>query len=607
VDTKGNPLPIFQANGQPTVVQFNSLPGYRFASFPRQTDFSHDDYRVILGGRGDINDAWSYDVYGSYWYTQDQNKALNNISFTRLQDSVSGCASGFSNCVPVDLFKLGGLTQAAVSYLSLPGILAANLREMSADANITGDLGVYGLKSPFAREGLAFAGGLEYRRVENAILPDAEYQAGDLLGQGGNVLPQAGQETFKEVYGEMRIPVAAGMTFIDSFNIDAAIRHQETSIGNTTQTFSDNTFKLSTDYAPTQDVRFRGGFNRAARAPNLSELFAPVTGATAAVSGGDPCSGATPAQSLAACAASGVTAASYGKIPNCVSNQCQQYSGGNVGLKPEKADTWTWGMNFTPSFLPNFNMSVDYWDVKVNNYITSNSASGIINGCILNQIQALCAFIHRNPLTGDLGSVAQGYVLASLQNFGFLHNRGIDFEANYKENLDDVGLKNWGLVNVKFDGTYGLQAQISGLTDYNCQGLYGAICSQNGATGPRFDWRHDVSVTWTTPMDLDLNFKWRYMSSTALDTNSAQTALNNKSFDSVDAKIPAYNYFDVSAAYKLFGNYTIRAGVNNIMDKDPPVLSQTAVPTAAATNGNTYSGVYDVLGRTFFMSFNAKM
>jgi len=606
VDTKGNPLPIFQANGQPNIFQFNTLPGYRFASYPRQTEFHFNDARAVVGGRGDINENWSYDAYISY-YNQDLTQtALNNISFTRLQDSLNNCSSGFSTCVPVNIFQYGGLTPAAVNYISAPGVLTSTIREYDAQANITGDLGAYGVKSPFAKNGAALAFGVEYRRDEGNLLPDNEYQTGDLLGQGGNVLPYNAAEAYREYYAELRTPMVENKPFVDSMNLDLAIRHSESIVENSNNAFSANTYKITADYAPNQDLRFRGGYNRAERAPNLGELFAPATYGTLAVSAGDPCAGPTPQASQGACAASGLASGLYGKVPQCVSNQCEQLTGGNVGLKPETADTWTWGVNLTPDFIPGFNMSVDYWDVRVDNYITTLSGSAIINGCILNGNGALCNLIHRNPLTGDIGSVAQGYILTNNTNFGFLHNRGIDFDLNYRKNLEDFGISNMGSVSVKMDGTYALQATISGLVTYDCQGLYGTICSGNGATGPRFDWRHNLRVTWNTPWNADLSVNWRYMSSVSLDTNSTQKSLNNGTYDAPDATIPAVSYLDISAAYRLWDKYTFRVGVNNVLDKDPPIISQTAVPTAAATNGNTYTGVYDSLGRTIFMNFNAK-
>jgi iron complex outermembrane receptor protein len=607
VDTKGNPMPVYQANGTtPNVFQFNTLPGYRFASFPRQTLFHYDDVRAVVGGRGDIDSNWSYDVSLSYYNQDLQQTALNNVSFTRLQDSLNNCASGSTACVPVNIFQYGALTPAMVNYISAPGLFSQNIHEYDAQANLTGDLTAYGVKSPFAKNGMAVAFGVEYRRDEGSLLPDNEYQTGDLLGQGGNVLPYNAAEAYREYYAEARTPLIENKPFIDSMNLDLAIRHTETIVENSNNAFSANTYKITADYAPTSDLRFRGGYNRADRAPNLGELFAPATFGTLAVSSGDPCAGPTPQASAAACSASGLSAALYGKVPQCVSNQCEQLSGGNTALKPEIADTWTWGVNLTPSFVPGFNMSVDYWDVRVDNYITTLSGSAIINGCILNGTSSLCPFIHRNPLTGDIGSVGQGYIAANNANFGFLHNRGIDFEANYRKSLEDFGIHNMGAVTMKFVGTEALQSTISGLVTYDCQGLYGTICDGNGASDPRFNWRHTAAVTWNTPWDADITFKWRYFSSVSLDTNNSQKALNNGSYDAADATIPSVSYLDISAAYQLWNKYTFRVGVNNVLDKDPPIISQTAVPTAAATNGNTYTGTYDSLGRVIFMNFNAK-
>ena len=606
VNKQGQSLPIFQANGQPNVITFNTAPGLRFTVLPRQLTEIHEDYRAVAGGRGDIDENWSFDVSASYWDTEVEEQASGYASFSRLENSLSGCTNGDSACVPINIFQFNGVTPAAANYVSVPGLSDSGAREMTVDFNITGDLGGYGIKSPFAHNSVATAFGFEYRRDELSIRPDNEYQTGDLEGLPGNQLPVSGAEADREYYGELRVPLAEDLAFIRSVNLDLALRHSDYDVENSSSTFSTNTYKITADYAPTDDLRFRGGYNRAARAPSVYELFQPQTFGVESVTSNDPCSGAHPLASLSACQASGVTATQYGNILPCTTNQCEQRVGGNTALRPEEADTWTWGVNLTPSFLPGFNASIDYWDVRVDNYITSESGTSILNGCLLQGVGSLCQFIHRNPNTGDIYTPGLGYVTETATNFGFLHNRGIDVEANYRKDLSDFGLTDLGSLIFKMNGTAGLQSTISGTTTYNCQGLYGTVCDANGATDPRFDWRHTARLTWSTPWDMDLSLNWRYLSSVLLDTNSSQKGLNNGHYDSVDARIPAYSYFDLSASWRVWNNYTLRAGVNNVFDKDPPVLNQSVVPTLGATNGNTYSGAYDTLGRVMFAGFNAK-
>jgi outer membrane receptor for ferrienterochelin and colicin len=136
--------------------------------------------------------------------------------------------------------------------------------------------------------------------------------------------------------------------------------------------------------------------------------------------------------------------------------------------------------------------------------------------------------------------------------------------------------------------------------------LYGSTCSAGGNNGPNFTWRHNARLTWITPWQVDMSANWRYLSAVRLDTNSSQPALNNGLYDAYDAVIPAYNYLDLSATWKVGTHYTLSAGVNNVLDKDPPFLNHSVVYYVnGGGNENTYTS-YDTLGRVLFVSFNAK-
>jgi iron complex outermembrane receptor protein len=238
--------------------------------------------------------------------------------------------------------------------------------------------------------------------------------------------------------------------------------------------------------------------------------------------------------------------------------------------------------------------------VRVNDYITNLSGQQIVNGCLLQGEDALCTLFHRGPGLGNIFGTS-GWVVESNQNIGFLRNRGIDVELNYRKNLNSLGT-----LVFRMSGTDLLEQTVSSPNTYNCAGLYGATCSAGGDNGPNFRWRHNARLTWLTPWGPDLSVNWRYMSSVKLDTNSSQVALNNGSYDAYDAKIPAYNYLDLSTTWSFAKHYTVSAGVNNALDKDPPYLNHSVVYFVnGGGNGNTYSA-YDTLGRIFFLSFNAK-
>ena len=446
---------------------------------------------------------------------------------------------------------------------------------------------------------------VSYRRDQLSFLPDYELQTNDLLGQGTFFSPVSGAESVKEEYLELRIPLVEDKPFAQAIDLDLAARHSDYNVDSASNGISTNTFKIAMDYSPTSDIRFRSSYNRAARAPNLYELFLPTT-VTSDTGYNDPCSGAAPAASLAACAKTGVTAAEYGKIPGCPSNNCGALLGGNTALQPEVADTLSFGFNFTPTFLRGFNASIDYWDVRIKNYVTNLSGAEIVDGCLLQGNDSLCNLIHRGAGVGQLFGT-NGYAVETNTNFGQLHNRGIDVDVNYRKSLADFGFTHMGSLSLRITGSYLIDQSVSTVVSYNCAGLYGPICSSGGDAGPNFTWRHNARLTWESPWDVDVSLNWRYLSAVKLDLNSSQPALNGGSYDSYDAVIPAYSYLDVSVAWRLWKNYTFRCGVNNILDKDPPINSDLAIyGVNGGANGNVYTGTYDSLGRVIFASFSAK-
>jgi iron complex outermembrane recepter protein len=598
-DSKGHSLPVYQANGQPNVATI-LMPALRIAGYPRQNNLQHDDYRVVVGGRGDIAGDWTYDVSGTYWRSLLSEQYRNDVSFTRVQNAINGCtAPGSTACVPLNIFQYGAVTPAAFQYISVPGEESGSTTEMTADANIGGNFGPHGT-SPWANDPVATSFGFTYRRDQLSFLPDYELQTNDLIGQGAFYPPVSGAENVKEEYLELHVPIVQSKPLMRAVDVDLAARHSNYTVDSVSSGFSTNTYKIGLDYAPTEDIRFRGGYNRAARAPNLYELFLPQTLANDA-GYDDPCSGANPVASLSACARTGVTPAQYGKIPGCPSTNCDALTGGNTALQPEVADTWTYGVNFTPSFLPGFNASIDYWTVRVNNYITSLSGQQIVNGCLLQGNDSLCTLIHRGPGIGNIFGTS-GWVVETNQNIGFLRNRGVDTELNYRKNFARMG----ALV-FRMTGSYLIEQTVSSPNRYNCAGLYGSTCGAGGDIGPNFRWRHNARLTWVTPLDIDVSLNWRYLSAVKLDTNSSQLNLNNGAYDAYDAQIAAYNYFDLSTTWHISEQIALTAGVNNLLDKDPPFLNHSVVYYVnGGGNENTY-GVYDTLGRVLFLNFTAKL
>lgn len=600
----------------------------------RVDSVEHTDWRLVLGVKGSINDNWTYDV--SYQYssvlltdvylndlsTTKENYALDVVSVdgsgaivppgtpgstpecrVTAEGNTSGLASG---CVPWNIFSPTGVTPGAVNYLSTPALQQGQVVQHIIDTNFTGDLSQY-VRLPTAHTGLQLALGTEYRDVNSYTQPDVEFMTGDLSGQGGKTLPVSGAiESFDE-YVEARMPLVEGLPFAQSLTTDDSFRHSQYALG-----FSTNTFSLGLAWKPIQDIRIRGTFTRAVRAPNIIELYAPQSVALDGTV--DPCAGAAPSYSEAQCARTGLTAAQYGHIAPNPAAQYNGFIGGLPTLQPETATTKSFGIQFTPSnFLPNFSASIDYYDITIKNVIRSIGENTILTDCAGQDL--FCNLVHRDPATGSLWIDPNGYVVDTLQNVGGLEEKGIDVQLNYS-----LDLGRWGGINANFTGTHISNYIVTPVaampsSSYDCAGYYGSTCTGLSG-GPVFSWRHDLSVTWTTPLRaLSVTGGWRYMSGVTVDQLSPNPNLGlvstgatvaNGGISNTDAHIPAFSYLDLSAAYQVTDGVLVRLGCNNVLDRPPPVVGSDNLPPPPFGNGNTMPGTYDWGGRYVFGEISAQ-
>jgi outer membrane receptor protein involved in Fe transport len=582
----------------------------------RQDSFDHTSYRGVLGARGDIGDTWKYDVYGLYGTTVYARNYLNDFSLARLSKALTAvtdpatgnvacrvnvdadATNDDSSCVPYNIWQTGGVTPAAVKYVSVPGFQEGSTKEEIVSGAITGDLGKHGVKTPWASDGLGVAFGAEYRREESELRADQSFQTGDLLGQGAPTLNTQGAFDVRELFVEARLPVAEDRKGAEALSLEAGYRYSDYSLG-----FNTDTYKFGADWAPVEDIRLRGSFQRAVRAPNIQELYLqprvqldgssdpcvgpvdPMTGTVA--------SGATPAE----CANSGVSAAQYGTI---LENPAAQYNGlvgGNSTLDPESSDTYSFGFVLTPRFLPRFSWSADYYDIKVQDLIGSIGADVILNNCLNNGDPTFCALVRRSPGSASLWLGSSGYIDDPIVNTGSLHTKGIDTEINYSLEMGGSA----GRLAFQLIGTYVDEFVVQPLTGsatYDCVGLYGLSCGV-----PIPDWRHKFRTTWVTPWNLDLSLSWRHINSVALDTTSFNPQLNGFA-NPTEAKLDSVDYLDLAGSYTFRDNITLRIGINNLTDVDPPLIGQSNA-LSTYVSGNTFPQVYDTLGRYGFINLTA--
>jgi outer membrane receptor protein involved in Fe transport len=560
---------------------------------PRISTLEHTDYRAVVGLKGDLDANWHFDAYGQYYTSIYNTTAQGYFSNTNLENALNAvpgpngtavCAVGGS-CVPYNPFTPGGVTPAQLAYLEVPGIENGSTTESIVSGSVTGDLGAYGVKSPFAKEGVGVSFGAEYRSEFLETLPDAETQSGDLAGGAGKIPPVSGGFNVKELFGEARLPIVSDMPFVKELTADVGYRFSHyNNVGNT------NTYKLSGEWAINDDFRIRGGFNRAVRAPNVQELYSQQSVSLDGTA--DPCSGPTPVYTAAQCAHTGVSASQYGNINPNPANQYNGLTGGNPNLKPETADTYTIGAVITPvDFVKGISFSADYFNIKITNVIQSYGFQNILDDCATTGDPTYCNLIHRAPGNGSLWLQPTGYVIDTLQNLGFLKTDGIDFTFDYRFRFTDFGLPNYGGLSLNFLGTYTnsyTQEGAPGTPILSCAGQFGPTCGL-----PRPFFKAKTRLTWTTPIDgLQASLAWRYLGGVNIDTGATGAA---------DSHIPEYSYFDLSAQWRVKDRYTFSIGVNNIFDIQPPIVGSAE----GSNNANTFPQVYDPLGRYLFASVTA--
>jgi iron complex outermembrane recepter protein len=579
---------------------------------PRFNDIGYTQFRTVTGVRGAITDALKYEAYVQYGQISVANVYRNDVSDTRIDRAlqvvnvggVPTCKSVVDgsdpSCVPYNVFAAGGVTQAAAGYIGIPLVITGKSKETVYAGFISADFGKYGFQLPTANEGVKAVFGAEYRTEELASQPDLSYINGDGAGQGGPTLPIAGKYSVTDLYTEVVLPLVQDAPFAKELSFEGGFRYSNYKVGINKN--STNTFKLALNYTPIEDIKFRGSYNRAVRSPNIGELFS--NSSIGLFAGVDPCVGTSPAATLAQCQRTGVTAAQYGNLAENTAQQYNGFFGGSQLIKPEKATSWTVGVVLTPkSFLEGFTASVDYFDIKVKDAVGTIGAPVILAQCISTGDPFFCSKINRapasaGPAAGSLWLSESGFVNDRTTNTGSFGTSGVDVNLDYKFDVTDSS-------SLKFDlvGTYlrTLTSQpITNGFEFDCKGYYGTTC---GNSNP--EWRHKFRITYDTGFPLKVSLAWRYIAGVKVDGLSPDPDLANPgAAPKIDEKLPAVNYFDLLFSLPVTDKLNLRLGVNNLLDKDPPLISQASLPGTVG-NGNVLVGTYDHLGRYVFMNITA--
>ena len=605
-------------------------PGRRMVEFgARGNQVDTNMFQADFGLRGEFLPGLNYNVFGQYGETTQNQTRENWGSNTRLQQAIRSrrdaagnpvCFDPSNGCVPINLFgPLGSITPEMLAFIDLDAQIRRTVKLSVVGANVSGDL--FGLTSPFADSKIAFSAGVERRVLSAQSQPDNPSQIqGEVLGTGARTPPDRGRIETKEVFGELIVPLVTDKPFFHNLTLEAGIRYSDykNEGGSPTpvQTQYDAiTWKAGASWEMVDGIKLRGMYQVAVRSPNIQELFqAPVVALNNL--NPDPCQGALPvgnANLTALCILTGAPAGTIGSIPTPTSGQINVTTSGNPNLSVEKAHTYTLGAVLQPSFVPGLALTVDYFNIVIKDAISNATVQDVLTGCYNSTAASpspLCNLIRRSPNNGSLNGAGEtpGVILAG-SNLGKIETAGIDLGLTYRLDLDRVGLNNAGTLRFSFNGTwldyYHFQASTLPPVSINrdCTGYYSTSC-----TNPRPEWKWNSRLTYSSgPFDVSLS--WTHLSAVKLEPFNAtlvpgatMTGGPNPAgiFDAYE-RIPAYDYFDLAVAADVNEHFSLNFSVDNLFDKDPPVVGATIGGTAF-NNANTFPSLYDSVGRTFTIS-----
>lgn len=557
----------------------------------RENRFERNAYRFVGGARGEISSNLNYDAYYLFSRTALTNSQKGNISRSAF------AAELLAN--RLNIFGPNTISPASAQRISINSTNTGESQLQVANGSISGNFGGLGLGA----DELGFALGAEWRAVSSSITPDTALSSGDVIGFNGGQ-PTKGGYSAKEIFGELLVPVVAERPFFHNLTFRAAARYAHYSLSGVGGTF---TYAGGGEWAPIRDITLRAQYQRAIRAPSVAELFGGQ--GQGFPSATDPCSSRNTATRTAAvtalCIATGVPAPLVYAVSVQPNSQIEGLFGGNPNLAEEKSDTITFGAVIRPSVVPGLNITVDYYNIKVDDYIATlgGSVDNTLKLCYY-QIQDVnsryCQAIRRNPLNGQIGT---GFVVTTLnENISTLETSGIDIQADYTKTV------NFGLIEDESKIKFSMLATITTKADFtaaselpdvvtDCKGTFGQSCGGiYGDPVPKF--RASARVAW---MDgpLSTSIKYRYVGAV---THENIVAGSKTAADYYVDRLKPKSYFDISFSYDVNERLNVSAGMNNIFDVTPQIL-----PDADDEQSGTYPSSYDVLGRDFFISAKIRL
>lgn len=559
------------------IAEYNALPSADITQFnlgssnadipTRESDNERTVKRFVLGAEGAfvLGSDWKWDTYYQRG-TTDAEERLYSANTARLrlaQDAVfhpvtgqivcrSSIANPVNGCVPFNRMGIGVNSPEALAYFMGRPERTQKFEQDVAALNFSTKV-----SNPWLDPiGVAF--GVEYRREEISGYVAPEYQDGWIVG---NFLPTFGDYTVREAYLETLVSLPWNLEF------NGAARGTDYS----TSGFV-TTWKAGLAWSPISDLRLRATLSRDIRAPNLEELYQAGRRRTNSLT--DP-------------------------FFNNISQRFTETTTGNLELQPESADALGLGFVYQPSFVPGLGLSVDYYDIKIDDAISMVTAQDIVDRCFDGN-QTFCAAFTRDPLS-DSGN--ELIINNSPFNFVSERARGLDLEASYRFSLSDLGSSLPGNITLRSLATHYLEMSSNNGVDPQTD-----RAGQNTNGGPP-DWQYRLSAAYTLDQ-LTVQFTGRGISSGTYDNTYIECTSGCPATSALNRTINT-NHIDGAFYVDAFIAYTMQTDsmrnqiffkVNNLTDKDPVVVG-----LGPGDSSNVEPGInralYDYLGRTFRIGF----
>ena len=552
---------------------------------PRNALDERNAFRALGGIRGPITDTLNYEAY--YFFARTRNSQIQegNISRSRFQAGLNATPGA----PPLNIFAPGAIQGPALAAIEVPTQNSDISNLQVASASINGTLGTFGWGGA---EPVGFAVGAEWRSVSARFIPDFSLGSGDVIGFNAGQSTQGGYNV-AEAFAEIRIPIVEDVPGFHRLELNGAARYSDYSLEAVGSVW---TYAAGAEWAPVPDLTFRGQYQRAIRAPNVGQLFGGRSVGFPAAT--DPCAQAAAATNptvRALCIATGVPAASVGNPNLQINAQIPGIFGGNPDLQEERANTWTAGVVIRPSFIPRLNITVDGYDIEIDNVVSTlgGGAANILNLCynvVQDASSEYCQAINRN--SAGIISGEQFSIEVLNANIARLTTRGIDLSIDYSMPLGFSTIGSEGSrLNFFFLGTYVDEFEITAVADLpdeinECDGRFGVLAC--GEPTPRYKWSSRLSFI-DGPMTL--TGRWRHIGAVRDDDDDT---------DYLVETIGATDYFDLAFAFDVSDGLRLTMGVNNVLDEYPTVLGLNQ------EQANTWPNTYEVIGRDFFISANLR-